>query len=76
MSGVLANFFGCGTRTPVDIVSFSLVKKGKGWPHKHKWVPLEQHPRGGEVSFCFWLEREERDQVEMCLDCLARRMKK
>lgn len=52
-----------------------LVRKDKTFPHLHKWVSLKDHPRGGDVSCCFMMEREERDTVEMCLNCLARRIK-
>jgi len=60
----------------LEIQIFSFEKKGKRWPHKHKWVPLSEHPRGGEAAFCFMLEAEEQALCEMCLTCLARRIKK
>lgn len=56
------------------IIVNALKRKGKRWPHRHKWVPLSEHPRGGEVSFCFMLEKEERDRVQMCKTCTARRI--
>lgn len=59
----------------IPIQVFSIAKRGKRWPHKHEWVPLKEHPRGGEVSFCFWLDSDEAAMVEMCWTCLARRMK-
>lgn len=52
-----------------------LTRTDQRFPHLHKWVPLKDHPRGGDVSFWFMLEEEERDKVEMCLNCFARRIK-
>lgn len=52
-----------------------LVREDRKFPHLHKWVSLEDHPRGGDVSACFMMEKEERDTVEMCLNCYARRIK-
>jgi len=63
-----------GCSIPIEV--FPLVNKGKRWFHIHKWVPLSEHPRGGDVSFCFMLEADEQDRVEMCLTCPARRIKK
>lgn len=56
------------------ITVYPFVKKGKRWPHKHKWVSLSEHPRGGEAAFAFMLEAEERVICEMCLTCPARRV--
>ncbi len=58
----------------IEIKIFSVAKKGRKWFHKHQWVPLDKHPNGGAVAFCFMLEREESDRVEMCLTCPARRV--
>lgn len=47
-------------RKRVSIDTICLTKKGKGWPHKHKWVPLRAHPRGGDVCVVFMLEAMRR----------------
>ena len=57
------------------IHTISLEKKGRRWPHKHKQIPLRDHPRGGDVRFTFMLEDDEPDKIEMCSTCSARRMK-
>ena len=62
------------TKEYIAIEVHYLEKKGRRWFHKHKWVPLADHPQGGDVSFCWMLEQEERDRVEMCLACPARRV--
>ena len=54
----------------------TLERTGRWFFHKHKWIPLSKHPRGGEVAFFFMLEEDERDKVEMCITCPARRIKK
>ena len=63
-------------KASISLEIFHLEKRGRRFFHKHKWVPLVEHPRGGDVAFCFMLESEEQDKVEMCLTCTARRLKK
>ncbi len=58
----------------ITVQTISWNKKGKRWPHKHEWVSIHDHPRGGEARFCFMLEHEECEGLEMCLTCLARRV--
>ncbi len=58
----------------IVVMSCSLAKKGRGWPHRHKWIPARAHPRRGDVSVTFMLEGDEYDRVEMCRICPARRM--
>ena len=55
------------------VVINRLVRRGKRWPHKHKWIPLRDHPRGSDVIVCFMMEDDEPDKVEMCSKCSARR---
>lgn len=62
-------------KSSIPIEVFYLERKGRRFLHKHKWVPLKEHPEGGTVAFCFMLEAEESAAVEMCLTCPARRIK-
>lgn len=57
----------------IDIEVHTFAKRGKRWPHKHQWVSIHEHPRGGEARFCFMLDDDECDGLEMCLTCLGRR---
>jgi len=60
----------------LDIEVFTMHNPGNtSRKHRHNWIPLSEHPRGGEVAFAFMLESEEQDKIEMCTDCHARRVK-
>ena len=60
----------------LEIQTFTWFHPGKKWFHKHEWVSIHDHPRGGEARFCFMLEHDECEGLEMCLTCLGRRVNK
>lgn len=60
----------------IQIETMTWNNPGKKWFHKHQWVSIRHHPRGGAARACFMMDDDECDGFEMCLTCKGRRFKK